>query len=239
MQVNEKETVMQVSIIGAGNMAAGIGTRALAGGHSVRLADRNPAKAKALAEDLRERVTSAGASGAGMSGAGMSGADVASADGVGDGIAGADIVVLALPYAAAGEVAAAHRDELAGKVVVDISNPVDFATFDSLVVPAGTSAAEQIAAAAPGARVVKAFNTTFAGNLVTGEAGGAPLDVFIAGDDADAKQAVTDLAASGGLRPIDAGPLKRARELEGFQFLHMTLQQVLGTNWSSAIKIVG
>jgi NADPH-dependent F420 reductase len=234
MQVNEKETVMQVSIIGAGNMAAGIGTRALAGGHSVRLADRNPAKAKALAEDLRERVTSAGASGAGMSGA-----DVASADGVGDGIAGADIVVLALPYAAAGEVAAAHRDELAGKVVVDISNPVDFATFDSLVVPAGTSAAEQIAAAAPGARVVKAFNTTFAGNLVTGEAGGAPLDVFIAGDDADAKQAVTDLAASGGLRPIDAGPLKRARELEGFQFLHMTLQQVLGTNWSSAIKIVG
>ena len=249
MQVNEKETVMQVSIIGAGNMAAGIGTRALAGGHSVRLADRNPAKAKALAEDLRERVTGAGASpargmsgagmsGAGMSCAGMSGADVAARMG-GDGIAGADIVVLALPYAAAGEVAAAHRDELAGKVVVDISNPVDFATFDSLVVPAGTSAAEQIAAAAPGARVVKAFNTTFAGNLVTGEAGGAPLDVFIAGDDADAKQAVTDLAASGGLRPIDAGPLKRARELEGFQFLHMTLQQVLGTNWSSAIKIVG
>ena len=147
--------------------------------------------------------------------------------------------MLALPYAAAEEVAAAHRDELAGKVVVDISNPVDFATFDSLVVPAGTSAAEQIAAAAPGAWVVKAFNTTFAGNLVSGEAGGAPLDVFIAGDDADARRAVAELAASGGLRPIDAGPLKRARELEGFQFLHMTLQQVLGTNWSSAIKIVG
>ena len=225
---------MQVSIIGAGNMAAGIGTRALAGGHSVRLADRDPAKAKALAEDLRERV-----SGAGVSGAGVSGADVAGADGAGVAIAGADIVVLALPYAAAEEVAAAHRDELAGKVVVDISNPVDFATFDSLVVPAGTSAAEQIAAAAPGAWVVKAFNTTFAGNLVSGEAGGAPLDVFIAGDDADARRAVAELAASGGLRPIDAGPLKRARELEGFQFLHMTLQQVLGTNWSSAIKIVG
>ena len=123
--------------------------------------------------------------------------------------------------------------------MVNISNPVDFATFDSLVVPSGTSAAEQIAAAAPGARVVKAFNTTFAGNLVAGEAGGAPLDVFIAGDDAGAKQAVADLAASGGLRPIDAGPLRRARELEGFQFLHMALQQTLGTNWSSAIKILG
>jgi len=122
--------------------------------------------------------------------------------------------------------------------VVDISNPVDVATFDSLVVPSGTSAAEQIAAAAPGARVVKAFNTTFAGNLVAGEAGGLPLDVFIAGDDAEAKQAVADLAASGGLRPVDAGPLRRARELEGFQFLHMTLQQGLGTNWSSAIKIL-
>jgi NADPH-dependent F420 reductase len=213
---------MEISIIGAGNMATGIATRALAGGHRVRLADRDPAKAKALAEELRVRVP---------------GADVAEAAGAG--AAGADIVVLALPYPAAEEVAAANRDELAGKVVVDISNPVDFATFDSLVVPAGTSAAEQIAAAAPGARVVKAFNTTFAGNLVAGEAGGTPLDVFVAGDDAGAKQAVADLAASGGLRPIDAGPLKRARELEGFQFLHMTLQQVLGTNWSSAIKIVG
>ncbi len=76
----------------------------------------------------------------------------------------------------------------------------------------GTSAAEQIAAAAPTARVVKAFNTTFARTLIAGQVGGASLDVFIAGDDAAAKQAVTDLATSGGLRPIDAGPLKRARE---------------------------
>src|SRR5207247_2531044 len=83
-------------------------------------------------------------------------------------------------------------------------NPVDFATFDSLVVPPGTSAAEQIAAAAPGARVVKAFNTTFAGTLVAGQAGGAPLDVFIAGDDAEAKQPVADVAVAGGLRPSEA-----------------------------------
>jgi NADPH-dependent F420 reductase len=215
---------MQISIIGTGNMGAGIATRALAGGHRVRLADRDPAKAKALAENLRERVPSANADWADVEQGALDGADV---------------VVLALPFTAAEEVAAANRAELAGKVVVDISNPVDFATFDSLVVPPGTSAAEQIAAAAPGARVVKAFNTTFAGNLVAGQGGGAPLDVFIAGDDAGAKQAVADLAASGGLRPIDAGPLRRARELEGFQFLHMTLQQTLGSNWASAIKILG
>src|SRR6266704_204320 len=214
---------MQITIVGAGNMASGIATRALAGGHSVRLTDRDPAKAKSLAEDLRQRVP---------------GADVAEAGTVSASTGLASTVVLALPFAAAEQVAAANREELAGQIVVDISNPVDFATFDSLVVSPGTSAAEQIAAAAPGARVVKAFNTTFAGTLVAGEVGGAPLDVFIPGDDAGAKQAVADLAASGGLRPIDAGPLKRARELEGFQFLHMTLQQTLGTNWSSAIKIV-
>jgi NADPH-dependent F420 reductase len=211
---------MQVTIIGAGNMARGIGTRALAGGHSVRLIDRDPAKAKALAEELRQRVAG----------------DVAESGSAA--VGGADLVVLAVPFPAGKEVAAGYREQLAGKTVVDICNPVDFATFDSLVVPPGTSAAEQIAAAAPGARVVKAFNTTFAGNLVAARGGGATLDVFIAGDDAAAKQAVTDLAASGGLRPIDAGPLRRARELEGMQFLHMTLQQTLGTNWSSAIKIL-
>ncbi len=229
---------MQITIVGAGNMASGIATRALAGGHSVRLTDRDPAKAKSLAEDLRQRVPGADVAEAGTVSAstGLASTGLASTGLASTGLAG--IVVLALPFAAAEQVAAANREELAGQIVVDISNPVDFATFDSLVVSPGTSAAEQIAAAAPGARVVKAFNTTFAGTLVAGEVGGAPLDVFIAGDDAGAKQAVADLAASGGLRPIDAGPLKRARELEGFQFLHMTLQQTLGTNWSSAIKIV-
>jgi NADPH-dependent F420 reductase len=213
---------MQITIIGAGNMGGGIATRVLAGEHSVRLTDRDPAKAKALAEELRQRIPGADVADSGPAAAGQ-----------------ADIVVLALPFPAGKEVATAYGEQLAGKTVVDICNPVDFATFDSLVVPPGTSGAEQIAAAAPGARVVKAFNTTFAGNLVAGEGGGAPLDVFIAGDDAEAKQAVADLAASGGLRPIDAGPLRRARELEGFQFLHMTLQQTLGTDWSSAIKILG
>ncbi|WP_406335710.1 NADPH-dependent F420 reductase [Streptomyces sp. NBC_00203] len=211
---------MQITFIGPGNMAGGIATRALTGGHRVRLVGNDATKTEALVAVLRERVP---------------GADVEAADGVD----GADIVVLTLPYPAGRDVVAARGDELAGKVVVDISNPVDFATFDSLVTSPGTSAAEEIAAAAAdGVTVVKAFNTTFAGLLVAGEVDGTPLDVFIAGDDEMAKKKVSDLVTSGGLRPLDAGPLRRARELEALQFLHMAMQQTLGTNWGSAIKIL-
>ncbi|MFF6959412.1 NAD(P)-binding domain-containing protein [Streptomyces sp. NPDC008317] len=207
---------MQITIVGAGNMARGIATRALAGGHRVRLVDSNRAKADALAADL---------------GADASGADF-------DALDGADITVLALPFEAAKTVAREHSRALAGKVVVDICNPVDFSTFDSLVTPPGVAAVTLVAAEAPQARFVKAFNTTFATTLVAGEVAGQPLDVFIATDDDDARATVTEFVTSGGLRPLDAGPLRRALELEAFQFLHMTLQDRLGLKWSSAIKII-
>ena len=93
-------------------------------------------------------------------------------------------------------------------------------TFDGLVTPLDSSAAEELAAKLPsGAKVVKAFNTTFAGTLVAGEVAGQPLDVFIAGDDDEAKETVAGLVRAGGLNPIDAGPLRRARELERLGFL--------------------
>ncbi|MGW3359998.1 NADPH-dependent F420 reductase [Streptomyces bungoensis] len=212
---------MIVAIVGAGNMARGIGTRAVEGGHAVRLHDRNKGKAVDLAATLSQATP---------------GADVTAVDA--DAAADADIVVLALPHPAGRDIAAAWASSLTGKTVVDISNPVDFTTFDSLVVPPGTSAAEQIAAAAPESRVVKAFNTTFAGPLTRGQVAGRPLDVFIAGDDDTAKQAVSGLVSSAGLRPLDVGPLRRARELEAFQFLHMASQERLGLNWSSAIAIL-
>ncbi|MEU5099201.1 NAD(P)-binding domain-containing protein [Streptomyces sp. NPDC020996] len=214
---------MQVFIVGTGNMAGGIGTRALAGGHSVRLIGRDPAGARELAGELGRRVPGGDAA-------------AAEADAVGE----ADVVVLAVPFEAAKEVVASYGQRLAGKTVVDISNPVDFSTFDSLTVPAGSSAAEEIAAAAvPGVDVVKAFNTTFAGTLVAGEVAGIPLDVFIAGDDADARARVAELASSGGLNPVDVGGLHHARELEGFQLLHMALQtRPEGHGWMSGIKII-
>ncbi|WP_069767109.1 NADPH-dependent F420 reductase [Streptomyces sp. LUP30] len=212
---------MIITIVGAGNMARGIGTRVLSGGHSLRLHDRNQDKAEQLAVALSEAV---------------GGADV-QAYGV-EGVAAADVVVLALPYPAGREVAGSLGAALSGKVVVDICNPVDFSTFDSLAVPPGTSAAEEIAATVANVRVVKAFNTTFAGPLVTGEVAGRPLDVFIAGDDDAAKETVASVVTSGGMRPLDVGPLRRARELEAFQFLHMACQDRLGLGWSSAIAIL-
>jgi predicted dinucleotide-binding enzyme len=86
--------------------------------------------------------------------------------------------------------------------------------------------------------VVKAFNTTFASTLQTGQVAGRPLDVFIAGDDESAKKKIEQLAKDGGMRPIDTGPLSRARQIEAMQFLHITLQGSLGTNWGSAVKIL-
>jgi predicted dinucleotide-binding enzyme len=90
--------------------------------------------------------------------------------------------------------------------------------MDRLVTPPGSSAAEEISTLLPGASVLKAFNTTFAGTLVEGQVAGHPLDVFVAGDEADAKQRV-GIGENGGLRPIDTGPLRRAREREAILVL--------------------
>jgi 8-hydroxy-5-deazaflavin:NADPH oxidoreductase len=128
--------------------------------------------------------------------------------------------------------------QLDGKVVVDITNPVDFSSFTPLAVEAG-SAAQEIAEKASGAKVVKAFNTVFAGTLVEGEAAGQPLDVFVAADDDDAKRAVSQLVTDGGMRALDAGPLARAHELEALGYLHMALQSTLDTGFASGVKVLG
>jgi predicted dinucleotide-binding enzyme len=130
-----------------------------------------------------------------------------------------------------------YAEQLDGKVVIDITNPVDFSSFTPLTLEAG-SAAQEIARQAPGAKVVKAFNTTFAGTLVEGQVAGQPLDVLIASDDTDAKRVVSQLVEDGGLRPIDAGALARAHELEAVGYLHMALQQPLGTGFASAVKFL-
>ena len=148
-----------------------------------------------------------------------------------------DVVVLAVPYAAVADIVTQRGQQLAGKVVVDITNPVND-TYDALVTPPDGSAAQEFAGIAPGARLVKAFNTTFATTLAEGSVAGEPLDVFIAADDDDAKRLVAKLVEDGGMRAIDAGPLTRARELEAAGLLHMAVQQPLGTNFASALKIL-
>ena len=149
-----------------------------------------------------------------------------------------DIVVLAVPYPAVAQILAQRGDQLAGKIVVDITNPLDFETFDSLVVPADGSAAAEIAAALPHSRVLKAFNTTFAGTLAAGTIGELPTTLLIAGDDADAKSLLAGMVTAGGLQAIDAGSLKRARELESLGFLQLTLAANEKISWTGGFATV-
>jgi 8-hydroxy-5-deazaflavin:NADPH oxidoreductase len=182
-----------ISIIGTGTMARILGTRALAGGNTVQVIGRDAAKAAALASAL------GGGAAAGTTGSAPAG----------------DIVILAVPYASAAPVVAQYGDALAGKVIIDISNAFDPART-GLVTPDGSSAAQQTAKAAPaGAHVVKAFNTLFGHVLATSPGEGRLLDVFIAGDDAEAKARVSAFTESLALRPLDVGDLKMAHWLEG------------------------
>jgi hypothetical protein len=149
-----------------------------------------------------------------------------------------DIVVLAVPYPKVAEVIAQRGAQLAGKVVVDLTNPLNFATFDELTVPADSSAAAGIAAALPQSRVLKAFNTNFAGTLVAGAVGAEPATVLIAGDDADAKALLAGVVAAAGLRAVDVGGLRRARELEALAFLQITLAAGEKISWTGGFAVV-
>ena len=214
---------MNVTIFGTGNMGRAVGTRLVAGGNDVQVLGTDTDEVDQLVEELRRGA-----------------ADGANIDGgtSGDPLTG-DVVVLAVWYDAATSIVDEHGDQLDGKVVIDITNPVDVQTFDGLVTPPDGSAAEELARRAPaGAKVVKAFNTTFAGTLVEGQVGGQPLDVFVAGDDEAAKATVIDLVEGAGLNAIDAGALKRAHELEALGFLHMVVQDKLGTSYGSAVKLI-
>jgi len=213
---------MNITIIGSGNMGRGIGTRAVAGGHSVTFVDRDPAEAEKAATDVRASA--------------KNGAQVSAAS-LGDAQLG-DVVVLAVWYGTNIELAKQLGVRLTGKVVVDIANPLN-STYDGLATAPDSSSAEDLAKAiANGAKVVKAFNTTYAGTLLSGSVAGQPLDVFIAGDDADAKAKVAQIVTDGGMRAVDTGPLSRARQIEGMQLLHIVTQGTLGTNWGSALKIL-
>ena len=213
---------MNVTIIGAGKMGRGIGIRLLSGGHSVTLVDRDPDSAAALVE----QIASSAKNGATIK-------TVSFGSSIDD-----QIVFLAVPYGAISSIIEQYGAKLAGKTVVDITNPMN-STYDGLAVPASTSAAEEIAREVPnGTKVIKAFNTTFAGTLEKGEVDGEPLDILIAGDDANAKSELARLVKDGGMRPIDTGPLSRARQLEGIGLLHITLQGTLNTNWKSTVKFL-
>ena len=197
---------MNISILGTGNMATGLAMLFAKAGHTVTLGSRDAEKAKAVA---------------GKIGNGIIGATLVEA------ASKADLVVLAVPFDAAAEVIRAAGD-LTGKTLVDITNPMT-ADYSALVIGHTTSAAEEIQKLAPTAKVVKAFNTVFASVLqADGMAAGRPVTVFVAGDDADARKSVSELAVSAGLEPLETGRLASARYLEPLAGLNIGLAYGLG-----------
>jgi 8-hydroxy-5-deazaflavin:NADPH oxidoreductase len=204
---------MQIAIIGAGNVGKALGSSFKRTGHDVILATDHPDAARAAAEEIGVRSAP-----------------------IGEAAAQAELVVLAVPYPALGDAVAA-AGPLDGKIVVDATNPLN-STYSGLAL-ADTSAAEEVQGLAPGARVVKAFNSVLASRQADPLVDGTPVDGFVAADDDDAKAAVLGLVEAIGMRPIDAGPLSVARYLEAMAFFNISLNMRHGWSWQSGWKLIG
>ena len=198
---------MKIAIIGAGNVGGALGTLWAAKGHEIVFGVRDPKSTKIAA-----LVTSA----------------KARAAGVAEAAAAAEIVVLATPWPATEEAIRA-AGSLSGKIVIDCVNPLR-PDLSGLAIGTDTSAAEQIAGWAKGAKLVMAFNTIGADNFANPRFGAETASMFIAGDDAPAKATVGTLAAELGFDVVDTGPLVAARWLEPLAMLwiHLGYRQGLG-----------
>ncbi|MDW9535764.1 NADP oxidoreductase [Sinorhizobium meliloti] len=208
-----------ISIIGSGGTAAAIGGLAAKAGHAVEVMSRDAAKARALAEQVGAGATT------GTFGAAPVG----------------DVVILAVPYSAVLDVVKQYGEKLAGKLIIDITNPIK-SDFTGFLTPEESSGAQEIAKVAPAnATIFKAFNTQNAQVLAAGLVGGDPLDVFIAGDDSQAKLCVSAFIDSLELRPMDTGRLTMARTLEHACMLWLGLMthSIKHTNFSIRASLFG
>ncbi|MGH2806142.1 MAG: NADPH-dependent F420 reductase [Actinomycetota bacterium] len=210
-----READMRVAILGAGNVGSAVARAARNTGNDVIVAAKTNEKLEGLADDLGIETTTANT----------------------DAVKNADVVVLAVPFDAAEEVTGEIADVVAGTIVIDVMNPLK----DDLsgLATGERSSAEVVQERLPGAKVVKAFNTVFASNQADPTVDGTQLDGFVAGDDPDAKKHVSYLLEEIGFRPIDVGPLSRARFLEGMALLNIALNATNGWSWQSGWKLVG
>lgn len=207
---------MNIAIIGAGNVGSALALSFTRAGHSVVISSRKPSDAENVASQVGARAVASNAEAA----------------------KDADIVVLAIPFSSAEAVASDIRTQVRGKPVVDVSNRMTYGE-DGPAIDNGPSNAERLASFLPDAHVVKAFNTLFSSNQTDPTVDGVRLDGFIATDDADARGVVAELLDSIGLKPIDAGPLSRAQQLEQLAFLNIALNATNGWSWQSGWKLVG
>ena len=205
---------MKIAVIGAGNVGRALATSFTQAGHTVHVTAQHAEHAQAVAAETGAHAVESSV----------------------DAAAGADVVVLAVPFTSAEAVAAEIRDAVAGKPVVDASNRMAFGA-DGPTIDNGPSNAERLAAWLPEAHVVKAFNTLFSSNQVDPNVDGIQLDGFVAADDPAARVAVLELVDSIGLRAIDAGPLARAQQLEQMAFFNIALNATNGWSWQSGWRL--
>lgn len=198
---------MKIGVIGSGNVGGTLGVRFAGAGHSVLFASRRPES-----EEMRELAARAG--------------NGARATGAAEAVAESDVILLATPWPATREILQG-LGSLKGKVLIDATNPL-LPGLAGMEYGTTTSGAEQVAAWAPGARVVKAFNTVGFNVMAEPAFGEARAVLFYCGDDAAAKAQVAELAAAIGFDARDAGPLTQARLLEPFALLWISLALVHG-----------
>ncbi len=206
---------MNIGIIGSGNVGGALGAR-WAQGHKVVFGSREPASPK-----IQELVSKAGPN--------------ARAASLADAVTASDIVLLSTPWPATRE--AVESLNFTGKVLIDATNPL-LPDLSGIELGTTTSGAEQVASWAPGAKVVKAFNTIGANIMANTQfAAGKPV-LFYCGDDASAKSQVGALAVELGFDAQDAGPLSQARQLEPLALLWISLAFTRGFGREFAFQIL-
>jgi NADPH-dependent F420 reductase len=208
---------MKIGILGSGNVGGTLGTRWAQGGHEVVFSSREPDSPK-----MKELLGRAGKS--------------ARAAGTVETAASSDVILVSTPWPATQSVLTSAGD-LSGKILIDLINPL-LPDLSGLDVGNTTSAAELIASWAPGARVVKAFNTVGVAVMANPVIGGQKVVLFYCGDDAEARKVVGQLAAELGFDPVDAGPLTQARLLEPFALLWISLAMKQGFGFHWGFKVV-
>jgi len=223
----QKQTIMKIkqtiAVIGAtGNMGSAISKSLSKGNYKLLLCANEQDKVQTLVQQIKLQNSSA---------------DVEAVDCSTEASWEADIIILALPYEAEKEVAEKIREMANQKIVISIANPLN-SSYNGLVTAADTSAAEELQKLLPNSKVIKAFNTTFAADFTTPVIDGKQVDAFVAGNDEDALQTVSELVTTAGFNPIVAGNLAVSRTLESMQLLLIQLGMKYNYNWLAGWKIL-
>lgn len=217
------KTRQTIAVIGAtGNMGSAISKSLSSGNYRLLLKANNQEKLASLVREIQTNNADA---------------QIEVAECLAEAGWEADIIILAIPFLAEKEVAARIKEVANQKIVISITNPLN-ETFDGLVTPPDTSAAEELQKLLPNSKVVKAFNTTFAGAFSTPAIAGRQIDAFIAGNDDEALQTVAELVTTAGFNPIVAGDLSVSRTLENMQLLLIQLGIRYNYNWLAGWKIL-